>query len=443
MRKSIYEELYSAEETIKLLKDVITSTVPREKKIYTSRLTCWLIIGHFLLGIGSLTNAVLETFKTGSQELIGNCKRKRSGHWSQNTSALSQARKVVPLTYFQEMLRKLQEIIVDKKLFWHNRLVYGIDGTTISLQPTEKLRQRYRPSQNQYGQSAFPIVNVTVAHDLLTGHAEEPEWDPMYGDGRQSELEQTRKIFKRLKQGSVVVSDRAHGIFYMVNQAVRNELDVVYRLKEDRAKSLLKTKVLSGECDKQCEWRPSKTELQKYPELTSNSVNRGRIIVKDVIRDNKIIKVIIFTTLLDIPANEIVDLYGKRWQIEGDLRDLKKTLMLDELSARTPEVLDREILAAIVGYNIIRTLILFAAVTHGIEDPRRIGFKNAVTVLRCFTPELMKAKSQKECIAVVDQMLLRIAFVVNKKRDRSYPREIHKHRYQYKLKQIPIKYDTL
>ena len=443
MRKTMYDSLYPKESVLKLLRSIITSTVPRENKVYTSRLICWLMVGNFLHRIGGLAASVLETYKAGSEELIGNCRRARKKNWSRNTSALSQARMKVPLAHFQGLLCKLQELIRGKELRWHDRLVFGVDGTTITTQPTDRLRKKYRPNQNQYGQSPFPVVNVTVAHDLLTGLALEPEWDPMYGDGRQSELEQTLKIFPRLENGSVVVSDRAHGVFFVSHAAVQNELDVVYRLTDSRAKALLKVKVLSGERDQLFEWKASGADRKKHPELAADASIRGRIIIKDVVRDNKLVKVILFTTLLDISAKEIVELYGKRWQIEGDIRDLKKTLLLDQLSARTPQVLDREILAAVIAYNIVRTMILFAAQRHGIADPRRIGFKNAVTVLRSFSPDLMRATSKKECLNIVDIMLEFIAVRIDKKRNRrSFPCHFFKHRTQDTIRKLtPIPKD--
>jgi len=58
----------------------------------------------------------------------------------------------------------------------------------------------------------------------------------------------------------------------------------------------------------------------------------------------------LFTTL-DLPAEEIVALYGRRWNIETDLRALKRTVHLHQLKARSVDGMEKELLTAVCAYN--------------------------------------------------------------------------------------------
>src|SRR5262245_65922486 len=75
--------------------------------------------------------------------------------------------------------------------------------------------------------------------------------------------------------------------------------------------------------------------------------------------------------------------YG--WQIELDLRSLKRTLQMDVLRCKTPELVRKELWTHILAYNLIRTIVAQAAAKHGLE-PRSISFKGAVQPLEAFRP---------------------------------------------------------
>jgi DDE family transposase len=88
----------------------------------------------------------------------------------------------------------------------------------------------------------------------------------------------------------------------------------------------------------------------------------------------------IITTLTDPtvhPAQELVELYGKRWQIEVCFRDLKRTLGLRRTAARDKEGVQKELLAFLVLYNLVRQVMAAAAARQN-EEPDRISFVDAL-----------------------------------------------------------------
>jgi hypothetical protein len=98
--------------------------------------------------------------------------------------------------------------------------------------------------------------------------------------------------------------------------------------------------------------------------------------------------IIVATTLLDageITKEDLGQLYRARWTAELDLRSLKRTMQMDVLRCKTPELVRKEMWAHILAYNLIRTIIAQAASKHGV-DPRAISFKGAIQTLEAFQP---------------------------------------------------------
>ena len=65
-------------------------------------------------------------------------------------------------------------------------------------------------------------------------------------------------------------------------------------------------------------------------------------------------KFYIITTLLDAvqyPAEELAELYFKRWDVELFFRDIKTTMGMDILRCQMPEMIRKEILMHFIAYN--------------------------------------------------------------------------------------------
>ena len=90
-------------------------------------------------------------------------------------------------------------------------------------------------------------------------------------------------------------------------------------------------------------------------------------------------EITLVATLLDrkaYPAMEIVKLYRLRWECELDIRSIKILMGMAWLSCHTPTMLQRELMAYILAYNIIRITMCNAAKMSGYK-PLDLSFKNA------------------------------------------------------------------
>jgi hypothetical protein len=77
------------------------------------------------------------------------------------------------------------------------------------------------------------------------------------------------------------------------------------------------------------------------------------------------------------PDSAIAELYARRWQVELHYRQIKTNLSLDVLRGRTPQMIERELWMHAIAYNLVRALLLEAALAHDVPV-ERLSFKGAL-----------------------------------------------------------------
>jgi hypothetical protein len=128
---------------------------------------------------------------------------------------------------------------------------------------------------------------------------------------------------------------------------------------------------------------------------------------------------------LDLAAREIRDLYALRWNVETDLRSIKQTVHLQELSARPVDMLEKELLLAFAAYNLVRAVICLAAEKAQLA-PRRISFTNVYTLLETFASDLHAHRHSDASDPFWDRIIHMAAQykLPNRTKSRSYPRAV-------------------
>jgi hypothetical protein len=117
----------------------------------------------------------------------------------------------------------------------------------------------------------------------------------------------------------------------------------------------------------------------------------------------------VVTTILDasIDGGQIGDLYERRWSGEVDIRAIKATMQMDILRCKSPEMVEKEIWAHLLAYDLLRTVMAVAAAGVGIE-PRRVSFKGAKQAVTAFAPKIEAARPEDRP-ALVDALLAVVA----------------------------------
>src|SRR5262249_56056422 len=104
---------------------------------------------------------------------------------------------------------------------------------------------------------------------------------------------------------------------------------------------------------------------------------------------------------------EVGELCGKGGCGEGESGSVKSTMKMDVLRCKTPEMVEKEIWAYLLAYNLLRTVLAVAASENDLE-PREISFKGAKQALTAFAPKLEAARPQQRA-ELVDAMLVAVA----------------------------------
>ena len=411
--------------------------VRRNNSVYSPLVVMWLLVLQRLHGGASLETAVLELLRGLPASFWPNpCKRVRQ--WrehgkspSSHTGAYNQARQALPLSIVEQSCDRIFEQLVnqmDQTVSQESTRAFLLDGSSMRMAHSPSLCERYPPGSNQHGEGHWPLLRVLVAHDLRTGLAMRPEWGAMHGPDAVSEQALLERAIDRLPSGSTVIGDANFGVFSVAYAATQREHAVVLRLTAERARRLAGEALRDG-IDRALVWKPSAADRRSHPDLPADACIRGRLMVRQVQPDNgaDAFLLALFTTLQS-SEQEVFGLYGQRWGIETDLRTLKSTLCLDQLTCSTPDMVAKEIDMGIAAYNLVRALIASASEQSGIP-PRGYSFTKVRKIVEIFARALANAPNQQAAQRIFDQMMKYVqqSKLPRRKRKRtSYPREVWK-----------------
>jgi hypothetical protein len=392
--------------------------------IYSARVVLWLMILQRLHAGASLAAVVQILIQGACGELLENCQRVRRKNISSRTGAYCQARRKLPKLLCrqvsEEIVEKLRQVLSQDAPAPQN--MFLLDGSSVELEHCRDLTNAYPPAHNQFGKSHWPVLRIVVAHDVHTGLAQPPAWGAMYGAAAVSEQQLAEQIMDHLPRGGVVLGDRNFGVFWVAYAAQQRGLDVLVRLTDARARKL--GGVFSEPGERAVVWKASRWDGGKRRRFDSDSQVQGRLIAARVGRGKSQQWLFLFTTL-SLPAKEIVGLYGRRWNIETDLRSLKRTVRLHHITAKSADMLEKELLMAASAYNFVRAVMCMAARRHRI-DPRQLSFAGVLNVVNYAWPKLTAASNKQahdlEFFKVLD--LAAQCKLPNRPKKRSYPRSV-------------------
>jgi hypothetical protein len=224
-----------------------------------------------------------------------------------------------------------------------------------------------------------------------------------------------------LAPGSVLVGDRNFGVFSMVSAARQRGLDVVVRMTEARAQKLAGGSI-QGEGERAVRWAPSRFDGRRSGRELAGPAVDGRLISMRIGRGKSKQWLHLFVTGTQ-PAKELAALYGKRWNIETDLRSLKRTVRLHHIAVRKPSMLEKELLMAMAAYNLVRAVMALAARRHGLS-PRQLSFSFVMNVVDASWHKLQAASDAEAYQRAVFALLDAAAQGTHptRKKRRCYPR---------------------
>jgi hypothetical protein len=317
---------------------------------------------------------------------------------SQKDSAYIQARQKLPKEKMEALLKVTAQAAQKRTsngFSLNGRPVKAADGSSAQAADTAKNQKRYPQSSQQKKGCGFPVVKFVVLFCLSCGAILEIA----LGNLHHHDLRLFRQLWDTFKKGDILLGDRGFGDFPTLAGLLQQGVDVVARLHGARKVDFRKGRRL-GKRDGIFIWKKgykksdvlSAAEWSLLPEALEVRIIRFTA----TIRGFRARRITLATTLLDpvlYPAGELMDLYCRRWRLELCLRDLKTTLGMEELRCKSPDMVEKELLAYLVAHNIIRCIMAEAASVH--EAPlERMSFKGSLDSVRQYSSAMAQAKSK-------------------------------------------------
>jgi hypothetical protein len=288
-----------------------------------------------------------------------------------------------------------------------------VDGFTLTMPDTVKNQIAYPQSTSQEPGLGQPIARAVAILSLATAAVMDVAIGP-YAGKQTGETALLRTMLDSFSAGDVAVFDRYYCSFMMIALLLNRDAHVCARMHQGRHTDFRRGKRL-GRYDHLVVWtrpqRPTWMDEATY-ELIPETLELREIRYSVVEKGRRTKEITVVTTLTDAveySKEDIAELYGFRWNSELDIRSIKRTLNLDHVRCKSPEMVRREVWATLLAYNLIRATTAGAALLHD-KQPRQISFTSTCQyVLASWTPMSCEMVDPEKVVAHCLKLLEQIA----------------------------------
>lgn len=361
---------------------------------------------------------------------------------SSETTAYCKARCRLPEALFERLLCQTAircEEATNEAWLFHGRIVEMVDGWTLTMADTEENQEEYPQMKSQKPGCGFPMARMIGLFSLATGAINHFAIGPYTGK-QTGETSLLRSIFDRLLWGRILLADRYYASFWLLAEGERRGIDLVARAHHLR-KIDFRRGLRLGYLDQLVLYpkpqRPkwmSEDEYAQYPD----SIFVRHLKYKVTQKGFRTREITLATTLLDADiytAEELADLYSRRWLVELHIRSLKTQMQMDHLRCKSPQMVRKEIHCHMIGYNLVRCAMLASALKFGL-CPTRLSFTGAMQAIEEFASSLRLGSIHPQqqwanLLEVISEL------TVGNRPGRQEKREIKRRAKNYKLMQCP------
>jgi hypothetical protein len=290
---------------------------------------------------------------------------------------------------------------------WKGHRTWHIDGSSFSMPDTEELRTHFGQPGKQKPGCGFPVAHLLCLFNAGTGLIKEVVAAPL----RTHDLKDIPQMLPHLTAGDVAIGDAAFGSYFHLASLQKQGVFGVFpnhqarivnfrpgrkhvKAGHNRRKGQPTSRWIRklGPDDQlveyvkpaQCPpWMDRPTYEAMPAAITVREIRRT--VYKSGYRPKVLV---IVTTLLDpdiYPADEIVALLKGRWDVEGNLRDLKTTMGMEILRCQSVGGVLKELWTFTLIYNLVRVIMLEASRRQGVALDR-ISFADALYWMRHARP---------------------------------------------------------
>jgi hypothetical protein len=364
------------------------------------------------------------------------------GRVDAGTSAYIQARQRLPRQRLEKILRhtaRQADDRVGEQGRLNGRSVKVADCSTTQLPDTPKNQKRYPQYCGQKAGCGFPLLKFAVLFSLSSGailRVAMSHW-------RFHELRLLRGLFSALDKGDILLGDRTYGEFLTLAALPKLGVDVVARMHGARKVDFRQSAKRFARQDGLFQWQKARQASVILSPAQWKAIPEQivvRIIHFDAVVRRKKKRITLVTTLLDpelYPAQKLIALYARRWNLELALRHLKTSMGMELLRCQTPNTAEKELLIYLIAYNLVRCLMAETVALAGVEM-ERLSFKGTVDALRQYTLAIVSTPQKGKRRRLWNQLLTTIARdLLPARPGRNEPRAVKRRPKAYQLLNKP------
>ena len=271
---------------------------------------------------------------------------------------------------------------------WRGRSVKIVDGTTVTMPDTEENQARYPQHGEQKPGLGFPMARLVALVSLGCGAVLNWAMGPCKGK-QTGEDALLRLLYGSLVKGDIVLADRYHCSYFTVAVLYLMGVDVLTRQHARRVTDFRRGQRL-GKRDHLVVWtRPA------CPEWMAQELY-AQMPEELTVRESKVAQWVLVSTLIDpvqVSKEELNALYVQRWHIELDLRAIKTVMGMEILRCKSPQMVQKEVGAFFLAYNLIRAAMAQAAACAKLL-PRQLSFCGAKRMINGFM-DLLRGRAAR------------------------------------------------
>jgi len=338
--------------------------------------------------------------------------RHLGGGGSFTPQAYCDARHRLPLAVYHDLLGAVNERLMPHAgrdaHRWRGHRTFHVDGSTFSMPDTPGLRAAFGAASGQAEGCGFPVAHLLVLFSAATGLLVDAWASPL----RTGDLAETPEAHLHLDAGDVLVGDDTFSGYAHLASLVAQGLHGLFPAHHLRIVDFARGRPHNVEGAKDpVKGRPTSRwvrSLGREDQLVEYVKPKGRpawmapaafdalpasIAVRELRRTVTRpglghVTVTMTTTLLDpvaYPAEDLLELRLRRWDVETNIRHLKQTMGMDVLRCRTETGVRRELAVFALVYDLVRAVMLEAAARQAVPVGR-VSFADAYRWLRHARP---------------------------------------------------------
>lgn len=261
---------------------------------------------------------------------------------------------------------------------WRGLALYGVDGTSVRVPDSLKNREHFggqRCGRNG-GMSAYPMVRIATLAALRSHLLAAASFGP-YGAG---ELEYASRLWSEVPDDSLTIVDRNFLKANILLPLARGGTNRHWMTRAKKNTAMKQVRRL-GKGDWIVELNVSSPSRQEDEQLPLRYQARALRYHRKGFRPQTIL-----TSLLDRerwPADELVELYHERWEIELGYDEIKTEMLerQEAIRSQKPAGVEQELWGVALAYNLVRLEMTRIADEAGVS-PNRISFVAALRIIR-------------------------------------------------------------